>query len=159
MAPTARLLMTLLLCVAVASVCGFRGVSVPVARRGHTTIVRMGEKQRPAYTDKVRGIGGFKVLATLAVLGQLRSQFSSVELRTTTVCPSGLNAERTQRTFESNDPSYHCLPLAELARRFLTDPLVLPGDAAYDPQFIRIEMRGLKQSSKLTRGDGTPLQL
>lgn len=158
MAPPARLFMTLLLCVVVASVFGFRGVSTENIAR--TATLRMAENKRPVgYTDKVRGIGGFKVLATLAVLGQLRSQFSSVELRTTTVCPSGLNAERTQRAFESNDPSYHCLPLGDLARRFLTDPLVLPGDAAYDPQFMRIEMRGLKQSSKITRADGSPLQL
>jgi len=155
MAPITRLLFALLLCVLAASVCGLRGVAI----RGSTTLLRMSEKNRPQYTDKVRGIGGFKVLATLAVLGQLRSQFSSVELRTTTVCPSGLNAERTQRAFEANDPSFHCLPLGELARRFLTDPLVLPGDAAYDPQFMRIEMRGLKQSSPITRADGSPLQL
>lgn len=107
-------------------------------------------------SDKVRGLGGFYVLATLAVLGQLRSQFSSVELRTTTVCP---DTERTLNIYKENDPSFHCLPLDELARRFFTDPLVLPGDPAYDPSFLRIEMRGLKSSTPITRADGSPLQL
>lgn len=150
-------LVVVLLLLCLASVCGFL-VSLPVATKtGSSRTQRWAEK--PVYTDKVRGIGGFKVLATLAVLGQLRSQFSSVELRTTTVCPSGLNAERTLAKFQADDPSYHCLPLGELARRFLTDPLVLPGDAAYDPKLFRIEMRGLKQSAPVTRADGSPLQL
>ena len=101
-----------------------------------------------SYTDETSGGNGGKILGALAVALVLRSQFSSVELRTTTVCPTGAKAANTIRIFKENDPDFHCLPFQELAIKTLTSPLVFPGDPDWDPNFLT-GPRGLKISKPI----------
>jgi len=72
-------------------------------------------------------------------------QFSTIELRTTSVCPGGPEAERSIQRFKANDDTFHCLPAGELAWKVLTDKWVFPGDPEFDTQIIRIEMKGVKK--------------
>lgn len=100
--------------------------------------------------DAIKGGRGGKILFCISVALLLRSQFSSVELRTTTVCPTGDKAGNTIRIFMENDPDFHCLPLSELVTNFFTSPFVFPGDPEFDTDFIT-GPRGLKMSRPISR--------
>ena len=100
--------------------------------------------------DDIKGGTGGKILFGISFVLFLRSQFSSVELRSTTVCPTGDKAENTIRIFMKNDPDFHCLPLAELAMKVLSEPLVFPGDPDFDTDFFT-GPRGLKMSRPISR--------
>jgi hypothetical protein len=102
------------------------------------------------YSPATKGGEGGKALFGLSVLLLLKSQFSSIDLRTTTVCPSGDNAASKVKQFISADPDYHCMPLAELASSYITSPLVFPGDADWDPSFFT-GPRGLSISKPIRR--------
>lgn len=105
------------------------------------------------YSDKVKGGTAGKYLFSLALAALVRSQLSSIDVRTTTVCPSGFNAERSLRIFQENDPDFHCLPLGEFVKTFVTSRIVLPGDPDFDTNFFRMEARGLKTSQPIRGGD------
>jgi hypothetical protein len=70
----------------------------------------------------------------LAVLLCVKGNFMSIDVRTTYICPSGAGSERVLASLIEQEPSYSCLPLNELFVKFLTSPLVFPGDPKYDPQ-------------------------
>mmetsp|Transcript_8245 Transcript_8245/g.8407 ORF Transcript_8245/g.8407 Transcript_8245/m.8407 type:complete len:156 (+) Transcript_8245:44-511(+) len=82
-----------------------------------------------------------KWLLLLAGVLVLKGTFSSIDVRTTTICPTGEGAEQTKQQFLANDPTYHCLPLDKVIVNYITSPLVFPGDPDFDTQIIRIEMR------------------
>ncbi len=63
----------------------------------------------------------------------LKGQFTSIDLRTTYTCPEGPNAAKAFAQF-SQDPEYKCLPAKELYTKYLTAPLVFPGDPKFDTQ-------------------------
>jgi hypothetical protein len=93
------------------------------------------------------------ILFFVVLLAVVRGAFISKDLRTTTTCPTGYGAERTLARFKENDSSYHCLPTGELVYKYFTSRWVFPGDAEFDPNFLRIEMRGVKQGGVSFSGD------
>ena len=74
------------------------------------------------------------VLLALAVAAVVKGQFTSIDLRTTYACPTGINAERDLARYKAIEPDYKCLPASELYTKMLTAPLVFPGDEKWDPQ-------------------------
>ena len=86
-----------------------------------------------------------KVLFIVISLLVLRGAFVPKDLRTTTACPTGYGAEKTLARFKANDSSYHCLPTGDLVKNYFTSRWVFPGDPDFDPNFLRIEMRGVKE--------------
>lgn len=107
-----------------------------------------------SYTPATKGGDGGKALFGLSLVLLLKSQFSSVDLRTTTVCPSGDNAAAAVKQFKSVDPDYHCQPLPDLAISYLTSPLVFPGDKDWDPNFFT-GPRGLSISTPIRRSSAS----
>ncbi|CAM9144487.1 unnamed protein product [Heterosigma akashiwo] len=106
------------------------------------------DKERTERTGKgyaSDGVKEAKILFGLLGLLLIRNQFSTIELRTTSVCPGGPEAERSIQRFKANDDTFHCLPAGELAWKVLTDKWVFPGDPEFDTQIIRIEMKGVKK--------------
>ena len=97
------------------------------------------------------GVGG-KVLFAIALGGFLKARFSTSELRTTTVCPSGPGSEVVLRTFKTNDPQYHCLPIDQLASKLVFSPLVFPGQPGWDPTPFQ-GARGLPFSTPISNPD------
>ena len=97
------------------------------------------------------GVGG-KVLFAIALGGFFKARFSTSELRTTTVCPSGPGSEVVLRTFKTNDPQYHCLPIEQLASKLLFSPLVFPGQPGWDPTPFQ-GARGLPFSTPISNPD------
>lgn len=87
-----------------------------------------------------------KVIFVIAALLFIRSLFIPVDIKTATVCPSGLNAERTLEKFQKYDPDYHCLPGNELAKSFLTSRWVFPGDPDFDTNWLKVELRGVRKA-------------
>ena len=76
------------------------------------------------------------VLLALAVAAVVKGQFTSIDLRTTYACPTGINAERDLARYKAIEPDYKCLPASELYTKMLTAPLVFPGDEKWDPQYV-----------------------
>ncbi len=95
------------------------------------------------------GLGG-NILTTLALVGFLKSRFLTQELRTTTMCPSGPGSDVVLKTFQTNDPDYHCLPLDELAWAIATSPPVFPDSPQWDSTVL-YGNRGLPGSAPLNR--------
>ena len=93
------------------------------------------------------------ILFLVVLLAVVRGAFIPKDLRTTTTCPTGYGAERTLARFKENDSSYHCLPTGELVYKYFTSRWVFPGDDDFDPNFLRIEMRGVKQGGISFSGD------
>ena len=87
-----------------------------------------------------------KVIFAIASLFFIRSLFVPVDLKTATVCPSGLNAERSLEKFQAYDPDYHCLPAGELLKQFFTSRWVFPGDPDFDENWLKIELRGVRKA-------------
>ena len=87
-----------------------------------------------------------KVIFAIAAICFVRSLFVSVDIKTATVCPSGLNAERTLAKFQAYDPGYHCLPGDELLKQFFTSRWVFPGDPEFDENWLKVELRGLRKA-------------
>jgi hypothetical protein len=85
------------------------------------------------------------ILFAIVLLAVVRGAFIPKDLRTTTSCPTGYGAEKTLAKFQQNDSSYHCLPTGELVYKYFTSRWVFPGDPEFDTNFLRIEMRGVKQ--------------
>jgi hypothetical protein len=88
------------------------------------------------------------VAISLALL--LKARCSPVELRTTTICPSGPGSEGAIALFQKNDPDWHCLDGQELALKLLTSPLVLPGDKDWDETVFQ-GPRGLPTSEPIRK--------
>ena len=76
---------------------------------------------------------GNVVLVIVALLC-IKGNFMSVDVRKTYICPSGAGSEKVLASLLEQEPSYECLPANELFVKFLTAPLVFPGDPKYDPQ-------------------------
>lgn len=93
------------------------------------------------------------ILFVIVLLAVVRGAFIPKDLRTTTTCPTGFGAERTLARFQENDSSYHCLPTGELVYKYFTSRFVFPGDPEFDPNFLRIEMRGVKQGGVSFSGE------
>lgn len=74
------------------------------------------------------------VVLAIAVLLCIKGNFMSIDVRKTYMCPSGAGSEKVLASLLEQEPSYECLPINELALKFLTAPLVFPGDPKYDPQ-------------------------
>ena len=70
----------------------------------------------------------------IVVLLCIKGNFMSVDVRKTYICPSGAGSERVLASLIEQEPSYECLPVNELFVKFITSPLVFPGDPKYDPQ-------------------------
>ena len=95
------------------------------------------------------GAGG-KVLLAVSIACLLKARLSTIEVRSTTVCPSGPGYERVLNTFKSNDNDYHCLPLGEWVKQIIVAPVVLPGSADWDSTAFQ-GPRGLPDSVPLDR--------
>lgn len=74
------------------------------------------------------------VVLAIAILLCIKGNFMSIDVRKTYMCPSGAGSEKVLASLLEQEPSYECLPFNELAVKFLTAPLVFPGDPKYDPQ-------------------------
>lgn len=74
------------------------------------------------------------VLFTFAIALVLKGNFLPSELKNSYVCPSGPTAETDIAEFKSLEPTYSCLPLQSYLYKFVTSPLVFPGDPDYDPE-------------------------
>eukprot|EP01041_Mallomonas_annulata_P009168 gene9168-18999_t len=72
------------------------------------------------------------ILGALVFFLCLKGNFTSVDVRSTCICPSGPGSEAVRASLDK-DPEYRCLPLNELVYQFLFSPLVFPGDEKYDP--------------------------
>jgi hypothetical protein len=54
-----------------------------------------------------------KIILSLACLFVLKGTFTSINLRTTYPCPTGLNSDRILKEYQI-DPEYKCLPADEV---------------------------------------------
>ena len=95
------------------------------------------------------GTGG-RVLLAVSVACLLKARLSTIDVRSTTVCPSGPGMERVIEKFKSNDKDFHCLPFDEWTRQIILSPVVLPGSAEWDPTLFQ-GPRGLPNSVPLER--------
>lgn len=142
--------LTLLLFLAILNeACGFRsGSRWPTSQRGVQGYSATALEAKSKTNFGSFGVGG-KVLVAIALSGFVKARFSTQELRSTTVCPSGPGSDVVLQTFQKNDPSYHCLPLDQLATKLITSPLVLPGMPGYDSTPF-MGARGLPNSTPLS---------
>jgi hypothetical protein len=127
-----------LLCAAVTQ--GLVSIRIPNARAVTSSL--------PAYKASFGTPAKAAVALSLVLL--LKARCSPVELRTTTVCPSGPGSEGAIALFMKNDPDWHCLPGQELALKLLTSPLTLPGDPDWDETVFQ-GPRGLPTSEPIKR--------
>ena len=127
---------------------GSRRCSTRAALEGYSTTV-LDAKSTKNFGSF--GVGG-KVLVAIALSGFVKARFSTQELRSTTVCPSGPGSDVVLQTFKKNDPQYHCLPLDQLASKLIFSPLVLPGMPGYDSTPFQ-GARGLPNSTPLSHID------
>ena len=75
-----------------------------------------------------------KIGLAVAVLLCIKGNFMSIDVRRTYMCPSGAVSEKVLASLIEQEPTYTCLPINELFYKFLTSPLVFPGDPKYDPK-------------------------
>jgi len=95
------------------------------------------------------GTGG-KILLAVSIACLLKSRLTTIDVRSTTICPSGPGHEKVIETFQTNDKDYHCLPLGDWVKQIITSPIVLPGSADWDPTVFQ-GPRGLPNSVPLKR--------
>jgi len=136
----AAIIVVLCILSALASISGFHHISPPVRSKSQLQASFWGNYKSNGKTEGKIGLA-------LAVALCIKGNFMSVDVRTTYTCPSGANSEKTLASLIRQEPTYKCLPPNELFVKFLTAPLVFPGNPEYDPQFIRIEMIGAKPQS------------
>jgi hypothetical protein len=127
--------------------CGFRSGSRWPTSRGLQGYSATALEAKSKTNFGSFGMGG-KVLVAIALSGFVKARFSTQELRSTTVCPSGPGSDVVLETFQKNDPSYHCLPLDQLASKLIFSPLILPGMPGYDSTPFQ-GARGLPNSTPL----------
>ena len=95
------------------------------------------------------GAGG-KILIAVSVACLLKSRLTTMDVRSTTICPSGPGSEVVIQTFQANDKDYHCLPLGDWAKEIIASPIVLPGSKDWDSTIFQ-GPRGLPFSVPLQK--------
>mmetsp|Transcript_3629 Transcript_3629/g.8263 ORF Transcript_3629/g.8263 Transcript_3629/m.8263 type:complete len:171 (+) Transcript_3629:1-513(+) len=84
-----------------------------------------------------------KVILGVVVALVLRGAFSPASTRNTYLCPSGYGKEAALASLQRIEPGYKCKDFAGLVADYFTAPIVLPGDAEFDPEFLKIRMVGM----------------
>lgn len=125
---------------AIVRISGFQHISPPMRGKSQLQASFWGNYKSDGKKEGKIGLA-------LAVALCIKGNFMSVDVRTTYTCPSGAGSEKILASLIRQEPTYKCLPINELFVKFLTAPLVFPGDPEYDPQFLRIEMIGAKPRS------------
>lgn len=84
------------------------------------------------YKSDGKREGSILFALTLAIV--LKANFSPADLKNMYICPSGPNAEVVKAKLTKLEPDYNCIEFNQYWTKLLTAPIILPGNAQYDPE-------------------------